>query len=79
MNKIQKFLAKLNRKERETADLIIEKIQSQEFEGLNIKKLKGFEKLFRVRKGDLRVIFSVEKNNVNILDIARKSSTTYDL
>ncbi|OHA39181.1 MAG: hypothetical protein A3I97_00690 [Candidatus Taylorbacteria bacterium RIFCSPLOWO2_02_FULL_44_35] len=65
--------------QRETADLIIEKIQSQEFEGLNIKKLKGFEKLFRVRKGVLRVIFSVEKDNVNILDIARRSSTTYDL
>ncbi|OGJ47831.1 hypothetical protein A2344_01555 [Candidatus Peregrinibacteria bacterium RIFOXYB12_FULL_41_12] len=60
MDKIEKFLAKLTLKEREiVSDLILRAI-SGDLDGCDVKKLKGFGRLYRIRKGKIRVIF--EKN-----------------
>ena len=79
MNRIQKFLSKLNKKERVVADELIARILSSELYDLNVKKLRGFSSLYRVRKGDLRIIFSQSDRGVNILDVSRRNDSTYNL
>ena len=79
MNRIQKFLSKLNKKERVVADELIARILSSELYDLNVKKLRGFNSLYRVRKGDLRIIFSQSDRGVNILDVSRRNDSTYNL
>ena len=78
MNKIEKLLSKLSNKERAVLRAILSRIHSRSYKNLNIKKLRGNLNLFRVRKGDIRIIFRVEKD-VRILSISRRNDNTYDL
>ncbi len=78
MNKLQKFLSKLGHKERLGAHELIERILARNFEGLDVTKLKGVENLFRVRKGDIRVVYSYHDKTIHILDIGRRNDTTYN-
>ncbi|MFH1774724.1 MAG: type II toxin-antitoxin system RelE/ParE family toxin [Methanobacteriota archaeon] len=36
---------------------------------LDIKKLKGYKNKFRLRVGDYRILFEIEKDTVRIFDI----------
>jgi len=77
MDKIQKILKKLTSQERNSVRLILEKIQKKDFSDLDIKKLKGRNDIFRVRKGSLRIIYCLEKKDIYILTIERRSENTY--
>jgi len=78
MDRIAKTLKKLSPKEREALKTILDNIVAKNFVGLDIKKLKGHENIYRVRKGDLRVIYRVAPDSVTtILAIERRSDTTY--
>ena len=77
MNKIQKFLLSLSKKERQQIDSILEKIESGKLDSLNYKKLTGFDNLYRVKKGSFRVIYFQEDDTVNILDVRRRNEKTY--
>ena len=57
MNKIDKFLKKLSKNEKCDTLLCLKLIQNRNFNNLNIKKLKGFDNLYRVRIGKLRIIY----------------------
>lgn len=46
---------------------------------LDVKKLKGYKNIFRVRKGTVRIIFRVTNNQIYILAIERRYDTTYNL
>ena len=65
-----KFLKKNedNLKEEEVDGLIVEAIRKlfkTEETNINLKKLKGKEKgSFRIRKGDIRIIFSLKKEKI---------------
>ena len=61
MGKIQKLLNSLSEKEKSKIKEILFKIKSQDFNNLDIKKLKGREDIFRARKGKLRIIFFFRK------------------
>lgn len=78
MDKISKALKKLNKKEREKVKEILTQLNAGSFKGLDIKKLRVRDDIFRVRKGDIRIIF--RKNNsgeIFVLAIERRSDTTY--
>ena len=77
MDKIEKALKKLSAKERLQIKHIFTKLNSGKFEGLNIKKLKGREDVFRVRRGDLRIIYRVGGRDIFILSIDRRRQDTY--
>lgn len=80
MNKIQKFLKKLSLRERIEIEKILNLIYHQKFQGLDIKKLKGRNDIYRVRKGQLRIIFLIlEKGNIYLIDISKRNDTTYNL
>ncbi len=79
MNKIEKFVARLDKKQRDIAIKTTEKILSGKIYGLDIKKLKGINSLYRVRVGKLRFLYKVIQNNVHqIIQITNRDDTTYN-
>ncbi|MEK9166627.1 MAG: hypothetical protein AAB846_02745 [Patescibacteria group bacterium] len=77
MDKISKAFAKFSKKERGWIREILEKLKERNVRGLNIKKLKGREDIFRVRKGDMRILYRQTTAEIFILAIERKSEKTY--
>jgi len=77
MDRIDKALVKLSTKEKEWVKEISAQLSRKETDNLNIKKLKGREDIFRVRKGDIRVIYRTEKEKLFLLAIERKNDNTY--
>ena len=79
MHKIDKFLAKLEEKQRERILLIITRIKSHDFIGLDLKKLKGGFDIYRVRSGQYRILFHLTKEGIYLLGVTNRDDTTYHL
>ena len=79
MPSLKRLLAKFNQEEREILEALIEAIVSLDWERLDIKKLKGYQNVFRVRKGNLRIIFLKEQKRIFIMSIDRRNEKTYKL
>ncbi len=78
MDRIEKALRKLSYKERKKIKDILAQINDGDFRKLNLKKLKGKTDIYRVRKGDIRIILHKTKgNSIKILAVERRSSKTY--
>lgn len=78
MDKIAKALKKLTLSERKKIKEILQEIKNHCFRGLNLKKLKGREDIFRVRKGRIRIIYRMDSSGtILILTIERRSDKTY--
>ena len=77
MDKVKKFLKRLSLSEREDIDDILQKLEQGNIKGLDIKKLKGHEGLFRVRKGDIRVVCSQGEKSFNVIFIGRRGDSKY--
>lgn len=79
MNKTEKFLKKLSIQERQSIEQIVKLITLKNFDGLDIKKLKGASNLFRVRKGKIRIVYGINTlGTVIILSVDRRNDTTYN-
>ncbi|MBI4095198.1 MAG: hypothetical protein HY435_03335 [Candidatus Liptonbacteria bacterium] len=79
MDKIEKALARLSKKERAWVRDMLLRLRSGDYQGLNIKKLKGRDDIFRIRKGDIRVLYQVRGGRIFILAIDRRSEETYKM
>lgn len=77
MERIDKILRALRQNERERVMFCVEKILIGDTSALDIKKLKGQEYFYRVRAGDLRIIFTKKESEVRIVSIDRKNDNTY--
>ncbi|OGI57380.1 hypothetical protein A3B85_00070 [Candidatus Nomurabacteria bacterium RIFCSPHIGHO2_02_FULL_37_13] len=77
MNKLDKFLYRLDKKTRTVIEKIITLIVLGDFSILDIKKLKGSKNMYRVRVGKIRVIFEQTKNSNKIKDISYRDDNTY--
>ncbi len=77
MDRIEKSLKRLTEKERELIKSILERLAEGDTLGLDLQKLKGNENVYRVRKGDLRIIFQRREENIFVLAIERRSEKTY--
>ncbi|MFA5163166.1 MAG: hypothetical protein WC441_01405 [Patescibacteria group bacterium] len=78
MDKIAKVLNKLIDNERKSLEIVLLKIKNNSLVGLDVKKLKGREDIFRVRKGKIRVIFQENYDGiVKIISVERRSDKTY--
>jgi mRNA-degrading endonuclease RelE of RelBE toxin-antitoxin system len=77
MDKIEKVLVRLSSKERKKIKSILVQISNGETEGMDIKKLKGREDIFRARKGSIRIMYRVTDKETRILSIARRNEKTY--
>lgn len=78
VDRIEKALRRLSDKERQAIRGIIRRLKAGTITGLDIKKLKGNATVYRIRKGSMRIMYTVETNkNIKILAIERRSDTTY--
>jgi len=65
-------------RERERVVILIKAILAGKLTGMEIKKLKGHSEVYRIRKGDIRIIFRLPKiGEPAIIAIERRSDTTY--
>ena len=77
MDKIEKELSKLSLKEKENLKSILVKIKSGNLAGLDVKKLKGSNNLFRVRKGNMRIIYLKNDKEIILLKLEKRNDHTY--
>jgi len=80
VDKIKKALDKLSEDERRVAKLILGDVLRGEVSTYDLKKLKGHENIFRIRKGKLRIIYRIDvSGDVFLLTVERRSDNTYNL
>lgn len=80
MPSLKKLLSKFNKEEKKVIEFLIETIVSLDWRILDIKKLKGYQDIFRVRKGKIRIIFAKnrkDRKKVFIITIERRREDTY--
>ena len=77
MDKIDKALQKLSLKERKIFQKILRQLRAGHFGRLDVQKLKGYNDIYRVRKGDMWIIFRRTDETIRILALERRSSKTY--
>ncbi len=77
MNKIDKFLKKLILEDRVFILKILHQVRSGEYDGLNVKKLKGFGNAYRVRVGRIRIIFTRVGDEITIDNVEFRNDNTY--
>lgn len=68
-SKVEKFLKKLDAKHSVVIARILDRILRGDFEFLDMKKLEGSLNQYRIRKGNIRIQFSLDKNG-NAIEIA---------
>lgn len=79
MPTLKKLLSKFSKGDRVILEHLINRIISLSWGSLDIKKLKGYQDFFRLRKGKLRIIFIKIGKNINIINIEYRKETTYKL
>ena len=77
MNKIEKFLKKLSPSNRKEIQEIILSIIHGSVKNMDVRKIKGFTSLYRIRKGRIRIIFSQYNTGTHIEKIDFRSDNTY--
>ena len=77
MDKIKKALSKLNTKERALVKSILVRLYNNKFICMDLKKLQGHKDIFRIRKGNIRIIYQQNDRDISILTIERRSEKTY--
>lgn len=77
MDKNLKFLKRLSTKEFSSVEKILRKIHVGDTKNLDIKKLSGYQDVYRVRIKTVRIIFLITENRTDVLEISRRSEKTY--
>ncbi|MFH1820514.1 MAG: type II toxin-antitoxin system RelE/ParE family toxin [Candidatus Nealsonbacteria bacterium] len=78
MDKIEKALRKLSQKERRAIKDILQRVKVGNPGSLNIQKLKGPEDIFRVQKGNIRIIYrKTVTGEIFVLAVEHRSEKTY--
>lgn len=57
---------------------VIEQIRSRDFSGLDRKKLKGYDSIFRIRIGNYRIVYYDDGTCIIIKSIGRRNERTYE-
>ncbi|MEK7620046.1 MAG: hypothetical protein AAB413_02285 [Patescibacteria group bacterium] len=79
VDRIKKVLKKLQPKELKQLTETIRLVQTNQLFGLDVKKLQSRDDIFRVRRGDFRIIFRRVPDSKNrIIAIERRTDTTYN-
>src|SRR3989344_2344863 len=78
MDKIDKFFRRLSAQEAVRVLAVLSRVKTGDFRGLDIKKLRGAHELFRVRVGDVRMIFHKDTaSSCRLIFIGRRGDDTY--
>lgn len=79
MDKIKKAIKKFSKSERVIIKEIMSAIERGNISNLDVKKLKGYDNLFRARKGKLRIIFQMLDNENILIAVSRRNDRTYNI
>lgn len=78
VDRIQKALDKLSGKEKQQILTILEAVRQGKIGNYDIKKLKGRDDIFRIRKGRWRIIYRIGADSrATVLAVERRTDTTY--
>lgn len=77
MDKIEKFLRSLRKKEYEAILLVLLQVQKDFRKVPGIIKLTGTKNLYRVRVGNYRIIFKIEDKITKVIRITKRDDQTY--
>ncbi len=77
MDKIDKFLAKLNATESLKVLRAIDNILSRKTTDYDVKKLKGYQNVYRVRIGSIRILYTQLENDIEVIDLGHRNEKTY--
>jgi mRNA-degrading endonuclease RelE of RelBE toxin-antitoxin system len=77
VDKVKKFLRKISSERREKIEYALESIFSNDFSHLDVKKMKGSNTLYRVRIGDVRIVFDTASEIPNIRFVGKRSDVNY--
>jgi mRNA-degrading endonuclease RelE of RelBE toxin-antitoxin system len=77
VDRIQKALWKIPAAQRKEIENIIACIIKDDIAHLDVKKLQGHDSVYRVRKGNFRIIFFKTSADIRILAVERRADTTY--
>jgi mRNA-degrading endonuclease RelE of RelBE toxin-antitoxin system len=69
MDKIQKFLRSLTKRERNFLAQILQDIREGKWQGYDVKLLKGHKGIFRLRKGKIRIVFAKTDHGATLINI----------
>ena len=79
MDKIEKALSKLTPDERKRLREALVKLREGDLRGFDIKKLKGRNDIYRMRRGSMRILYRIDlSGSISVLAIERRSDTTYN-
>jgi len=77
-SKLEKFRRKLDQKSRATLDETLKKLGCGDFFGLDLKKLEAEDNRYRIRRGRLRIKFSINKDRkVYNIEVDWRDDNTY--
>lgn len=79
MDKIQKFILKLNKKQQVIFLKIFMAIQKLDLAGYDVKPLTGFKCTYRLRKGKIRVVFAKINDKGVILNVSYRKDAYENL
>jgi mRNA-degrading endonuclease RelE of RelBE toxin-antitoxin system len=74
---ITKAFQKLSPKQQIVFKSLFLDIKNRAIDTYDVKQLKGHKNIFRIRKGEHRIIFLMDKESVNILSLEKRSEKTY--
>lgn len=77
VDKLVKFLRKQNPRVARSVLALIEKIMAGDLAECDIKQLKGKANLYRLRKGNIRIIFEKKDNQFKVKKITYRDDQTY--
>ncbi len=77
MDKITKALRKFSGEDFDQIKNLLQKLESNDFQSLDLKKLKGSKNIYRIKKGKLRIIFKIDGEKKLLLKIERRNESTY--
>lgn len=77
MDRNEKFLKKLSDREFSSLSKTLRLIKQGDTKTLDIKKLSGHSDVYRVRNGQIQIIFLANREKIDILEISRRDDKTY--
>ena len=77
-DRVTKLLRKMPKKQRMEYIRLIELVLAKKLDGLDVQKLQGHSEVYRVRKGEYRLIFHLTASGeTRIIAFERRSDHTY--
>ena len=77
MDRVAKLLRKVSVKDRKKLLLALKQLQQRNFKGLNRKKLKGYDCIYRIRIGNYRIIYFDDGQELLVKHLKQRNERSY--